>query len=378
MSSSPSAPAPPDYSGVANASQRAAELAYQTSKEQLDWAKEQYADSKPYTDEVRTKLMDSLDENTANAKKDRARYEEIYQPLEDQAAKDAQEWDNPDRMAANRGRAAASVAGQFDAAGEAAKRSLESYGLDPSSTRYAALDVNTRLAKAAATAGAANGSDRQTMMEAQGLRAGAINTGKGYPAQINAATNTANSAGSAGNTAMNQTTGTYSSSLGNGAAWQGLGNQSVGTWGSTLSNMYNSQVQAYGASQYSSSGVGAALGGLAGIGLRVAGFEEGGMVPEEVASEGNMPRAIPASMSPSGGAVTDDVPAMVNGRPAAAINVGEFVMPKDTVRWYGEKYLQDLILKAEKGIATAGAKPEVKRGGIPMGGAAPRQSAIPA
>ena len=48
-------------------------------------------------------------------------------------------------------------------------------------------------------------------------------------------------------------------------------------------------------------------------------------------------------MSPSGGAETDDVHAL--------LNEGEFVIPKEVVRWHGEKFFQKLIQKAHDEIA---------------------------
>jgi hypothetical protein len=58
---------------------------------------------------------------------------------------------------------------------------------------------------------------------------------------------------------------------------------------------------------------------------------------------------VPASVSPSGGQDTDDVP--------ANLNVGEFIIPRDTTHWLGEKFFQNLIKKSREDKLNAGAKP---------------------
>jgi len=54
--------------------------------------------------------------------------------------------------------------------------------------------------------------------------------------------------------------------------------------------------------------------------------------------------------SPSGGAKTDDVHAL--------LNEGEFVMPKDVTAWLGEKFLQNLINKSRQEAMGPKAEPE--------------------
>lgn len=56
--------------------------------------------------------------------------------------------------------------------------------------------------------------------------------------------------------------------------------------------------------------------------------------------------AVPASLSPSGGAETDDVQANVNDGGKANINVGEFIIPRDIVEWKGQEFFQNLINKS--------------------------------
>jgi hypothetical protein len=76
--------------------------------------------------------------------------------------------------------------------------------------------------------------------------------------------------------------------------------------------------------------------------------------PNLFAAEGG---AIPMSTSPSNGQQTDDVKAM--------LNAGEFIIPRDVTSWYGEKFLQNLIQKAQAEKSKAQAKPAV--GPMPAG-----------
>jgi hypothetical protein len=94
-------------------------------------------------------------------------------------------------------------------------------------------------------------------------------------------------------------------------------------------------------------GAGTDAASWGGEGIDMAGsgfmFQEGG----DVDSMSNM---VPPEASPSGGAETDDVHAL--------LNEGEFVVPKDVASWLGEKFLQNMINKARTEAAGPKAEPE--------------------
>jgi hypothetical protein len=332
--SSNEAPAPPDYSAIANSSEKAAELAYKTSQEQLDWAKQQYADNKATSDKVIDSFLATQDENDSNAREDRARYESIYQPLEDKLAQEADSYASDGRKDLERGRAEANVSQNFELARQNAERDLEAYGVNPGSIRTGAIDTSARTQQAAAVAAAANQSDQQVDATGRALRSEAINVGRGYPGQIAGTYNTALQGGQGAVNAGNTTTATGASTMGTGTQWAGTGNQALGTWGNTLNQGYQNQLGQFNANQKSSSGWGSALGTVAGLATMFA--EDGGAVPEDGGPQG----AVPASASPTGGRATDDVPAQ--------LTAGEFVIPEPVVNWYGEKHFQGLIEKAGK------------------------------
>ena len=375
MGSKNSAPPPPDLSAVANASKEAAQLQYKLGQEQLAWAKEQYANDRTITDKVVDSFITTQDENLANARKDRERYERVFQPQEDALVQDANTYASEGKKDLERGRAQAAVGQQFDAARDAAVRQLESFGVNPASTRFAALDIGTRAQEAAAKAAAGNQADLQTEATARALRDQAINVGKGYPAQTNAAYGTANNSGAGAVNSSLATTASGANTMGTGTQWTGLGNQSTGQWGNTLNAGYQNELNAWKANQSTSSGIGSALG-LMGSAL-LGGTKpwifaaEGGAIDPEATPGG----AIPIGASPSGGKAVDDV--------SARLTAGEFVVPKDVASWYGEKHLQSMIQKARTEKERAVAKPDVREalpttptfqsrpsGAIPLGAAA--------
>lgn len=261
-----SAPSAPDYTPIANATREQAQWQRKVAEDQLQWAKEQYADNKPYADRVKAGMLDTLDFNTETAKKDRARYEDIYQPVEDKQVENALTWDSADRKSQRAGMAGQRVASAFDAADAEATRSLESFGVDPSAVRFGALNRGSKLARAASIAGAQNKSDIDTDMQAVALRGDVINTGKGYPASISGQFGTAGSAGTAGVNAGNSTTAGAAGSLGNGLGWGNASSSSLANWGNVLDSQYKAQLGQYNAESQSNSGTMQAIGSMVGMG----------------------------------------------------------------------------------------------------------------
>jgi hypothetical protein len=71
----------------------------------------------------------------------------------------------------------------------------------------------------------------------------------------------------------------------------------------------------------------------------VMGFSEGGEVPD---ASGKM------VVDTDPNAQTDSIPAMIDGRQPAALDSGEFVIPKDVVLYYGTDKLKKMIAKARQ------------------------------
>jgi len=338
-SSSP--PPPPDYTPIANASKEAAEISAGVAKEQLAWAKEQYASDKAITDKVVNKFLEIQDTNATTAAADRARYEKIYQPLEDQLAKEAQDYASPERLAAEEGRAQATVAQQFEQARDASLRQLEGFGVDPTSTRAAALDIGVRAQEAASKAAAGNQARLAAENTGRALRSESINVGKGYPAQIAGQYGTAVQGGAGAENAALAQTASGAQTMGTGAQYMGLQNQSLSAWSGALTGQSNANMAGY---QNNSGMWGTALG-LAGS-AAIKFLADGGMA-DNMTTGGD----VPTDASPTGGGAIDDVP--------ARLTAGEFVVPKDVASWKGEEYFQKLIDQSRKAKEGASAQPAV-------------------
>lgn len=347
MGSKNSAPPPPDYSGVIAASEAASQRSFQLGQDQLAWAKQQYAQDRQISDKVVDSFLSAQQDNQQAARKDRARYEQIYQPLENQLVKDAQSYASPERKELEMGRAQSAVSQQFGAARQNAERQLEAFGVNPSSTRYAALDIGTRSQQAAASAAAGNQASQMVDATGRALRSEALNIGRGYPGQVAGTYSTAMQAGSGAVNSQLATTASGANTMGTAPQYMGLGNQALGVWGSTLNASYQNQLAQWQANNQSSSGWGSALGLIGGI--LPAFFAEGGAVPEAPQQGGAIP--VPTAASPSAGRAIDDIP--------ARLTPGEMVVDRDTTSWYGEKFFQDLVKKARKDRVEAPAKPTV-------------------
>jgi hypothetical protein len=327
-------PTPPDLGPMAGASADVAKMQQQTATDQLNWAKEQDANNNKILGRVLDTQLPIMEEQANNARKDRARYEEKYQPLEDNLIKEFQSYDSPERMATERGRATADVTAAFDAQRRNALSRLESYGVDPSQTRNAALDIGVRTQQAAAQAAAATGATRNVENTGRALRAEAINIGKGMPSQVAQSYGQSIAAGQAGIGGANQTTATGAGALtsGNGAMGQAL--QGYGQSANIQSQGFGNQMQAYNAQQQASSNMMSGIGSLAGMAMMMA---DGGKAPS---------RAIKMYKS-GGGAINfgkgdgtgidDQVPILASK--------GEYIIPADVVQALGTKHFDKLLEK---------------------------------
>ena len=348
------APAAPDYAPIAAASEASAKYAFDLGKDQLAWAKEQYASDKGMIDNVVNAALNRSAISDASAAKDRARYENIYQPLEDQSAREAADYASPERTALEMGKAQATVAQNFDAARNAATANLESYGVDPTSTRFAALDANSRIQEAAAKAGAGNNARTQTEAVGRALRSEAVNVGRGYPGQVAGTYGTAIQSANSGVNSALAGTASGASTMGTGTQWTSMGQQGLVNTSNIQNAGYTNELGRYNANQASSSGLGTLAGGVLGAAGSAGGFgrlfafAEGGAVGENVTPGGN----IPVEASASRGKAIDDVPAM--------LTAGEFVVPKDVMAWKGEEFFQNMIKKSREAKPQAPAKAQYK------------------
>ena len=162
MGGKSSAPAAPDYTPIANSSIEAARVGQETAREQLAWAKEQYADQAPTTKKFVDQMVSDSEQQSSHAKTMFDQYQTTFQPMMKKFADTASGWNTPARAEQQAGMAMADVSTQMNKQREASLQQLESFGVDPSQTRFAALDLGTRVQQAAATAATGTQSRQQT------------------------------------------------------------------------------------------------------------------------------------------------------------------------------------------------------------------------
>lgn len=352
MSGKNNAPDPPDYGPLIAASTAAAEKNFQLGQDQLDWAKEQYGQDKVIAGQVIDAALARQTANDTAAAKDRQRYEQVYQPLEDQLVSDANSYNSEGRRELEAGKAQAAVAENFEASRRAATQNLESFGIDPSSTRYAALDAGSRIAQAAAASAAGNEARDTVEEKGRSLRSEALQIGQAYPGNIATTNSTSLQSGNQGVNSALATTGSGASTMGTNTQYQAIGTDALNGAGALTGDEYNAKMAQYNANQQSSSGLGGLLGaglGLLGSSGNAAGATGLGMFLEDGG-------AVPDVASPTRGKAIDDVP--------ARLTAGEFVIPKDVLSWKGEEFFQKLIEGSRKAKPNAPAQPQ--RGAIPV------------
>jgi hypothetical protein len=269
MGGKASAPAPPDYRPIANADAAAAAAQTQLGQEQLDWAKGQFNTVWPYAQQYLQSQMGATNQEQQFAQQQESTYNSTYLPIEKSFANTALNYDNPANANQQAGAAEAQVATSLDASRASATSQLESFGIDPSQTRYQALDLGTRVAQGASTAAAGTQSYLNTQNTALQLQGAAINTGRGYPAAISGANNTGTSAGAAGLSGANSTTATGANTMGTPAQYMGLATASLGGAANALNFGFNNALGSanlnYNIQANQAQGIGSAFGGALGL-----------------------------------------------------------------------------------------------------------------
>jgi hypothetical protein len=385
----------------------------QQSQRAMQFMESQWADiqrlqrkNEPVQDAVVASAMDRMERYDKWAIADRQRYDQIYAPMEDAFAKQAMEYDTQARREAEAGKAEANIAQQFEQSRQAALDKLEKFGVDPSQARYGALDRQSRVAEAAAQA--ASGNQARTQVEQMGLalRQQAIQNGRNIIAQSMAQDQAAGAAGQQGVGTGIAGMGAFAQAAGTPGQWfTGAANQ-TNARGNLMAQQEQNQIQREKMQMEKEKEESGGFGDLIGMGTGLfskfltGGFgggmkiAEGGAIPDQFSRpryafggpvhggpgmlayddggdvRGGAGGIVPDELSPSAGAIPDDISAEISDGGQAMINAGEFVIPKDVSQWLGQKELQKLILKSRKEMGDPNAAPAQPEMG-PEGGGPP-------
>jgi hypothetical protein len=250
----------------------------QTGKDWLNFANQQFqvgnqrqADMDALTHQVTQQQLDTQTQQTQWASQDRARYQNVFEPIQDQYVKQAQDYASVGKQNEMAAEAAADQQQAARQANDANTRSMASMGINPASGRFQGITRAQNTLTALNTAGAANNAREQTRQTGLSLEASAANMGNGLPASASAAAGLGLNAGSSavGNTNVaneNWRSNVGIMSQGFGGAMQGYQGQ-----GSLLNQQYGNQIAGWSAQQQASaansSGLMSGIGTIAGAGI---------------------------------------------------------------------------------------------------------------
>jgi hypothetical protein len=370
--SSTSAPPPPDLSPYADAMMANGELQAEIGHmqlgiqgEQLAWAKEMGQRQIDMQQQVLDVQLPMMRDQARWAREDRKRWENVFKPLENELIADAKTWNTEEKRELEAGRAQADITRSFEAQRQNTLRNLEGYGIDPSQTRYQALDAQVRSQQAAAQAGAGNMARNRVVREGQELQRQAVTLGRGLPMQ---AVQTGQSASGIGSQAVQggaQSMNAQTGARGMAAQYGGLANQafsgagsSFGAAGGLINSGYENQLGAWkaqnDAKQANNSALWSGIGTAAGAAAMFA-FADGGEAGK-VANAGEV--------EGPGGPKSDAIPAQLSDQ--------EYVIPAEVVHYKGTEFFDKLINKSHENMGIPPEQVEMQDGvpvqGAPQGG----------
>jgi len=336
-------PKPPDLTPFVELMREQGARADANSQRQMEWAREQDVANRAIQDRVLGIQLPAMEEQAANAREDRARYENVFQPAENDLIEDFQTFDSPERKAMERGRAAADVTQSFDAARRNALQRLEGYGVDPSQTRNAAMDLGVRSQQAAATAAAMTNANRNVEDKARALRADVVNIGRGGLSNVASSYGQAVAAGSGALGGANQTFATSGGQMGSPTQWAGLGMQGVQNAMGGVNQGFQNQMTQYNAGSAADANTMSGIGSLVGMGMMM---DDGGTPRRRALSIGHI------ADGPGDGTGIDDQAEMeiVNPKDGsvmsqARVSPDEYIIPADVVRKKGIEFFDKLVQK---------------------------------
>lgn len=172
----------PDTSGQNAAALQQAQL----SREQLDWAKQIYAETAPEREQA-TKLATEISQAQLDAMRKQSTladdaadfYNDTFKPIEQRLATEAENYDTPQRREAEAADAMGKVGSQFDVARASMAREASARGVNPNSGNFAASMGTMATQEAAAKAATGNAATKQVETMGYARRMDAAGLGRG-------------------------------------------------------------------------------------------------------------------------------------------------------------------------------------------------------
>lgn len=253
----------PAVGRASEANAAVAERAQNLAEQNWQWNKQLTEKYAPIYEKLVNSAIAQSDQNAAQSKDQWDQYTNIFQPIENQMAAEAVNYDSPAETARREGLAAADVSKQFDASKAQTAREMGRMGVSPTSSMGLQALTDQGNTEALAKAGAVTKSRNDTKLLGMSLRQDAARFGRNQTGTGLAASAAALQGGqAAGGIMSNQTAqgnaaGTTQGLMGTAVA----GNNSAGN---LALNQWNTKVQAQ---AQSDSGLGSLLGTVGGAAI---------------------------------------------------------------------------------------------------------------
>jgi hypothetical protein len=213
------------------------------AQQMVGWAQGVFAKTSAVTDQAVNNFFQTSQSMKGFSDQLTGQYNNLFAPENAQLVADANSYASPARMAVDMGQAGATQAQAGDQALHNSEEALKSYGIDPSSGRYAALDKAAAVQNSANVAGAMNTQRNADIATGQRLRSEAVQVGAQLPGAIANVNNvmTAANTGAANASDANANTGANLMNVGNNYLKTAMGIPLSPVANTTQSQSYNPQ-----------------------------------------------------------------------------------------------------------------------------------------
>ena len=186
MGGSASAPPPPDTSRFSEQATADSAQMREWSQSMWDTGQQEWGRLQEWSQQYMGQAMPAMEEAFSWASEQRDRFNEYVMPQMQSLFSEAETYASKAEEDRQHGAAVQDVKSATEAQRASQLRKLEGFGIDPSETRYQALDKTAGIAEAGMSALAANNAGERTKQIGRDLRADAINVGTGFLNDANA------------------------------------------------------------------------------------------------------------------------------------------------------------------------------------------------
>lgn len=148
---------------------------------QYDWASKATANGQAITDQNIAGYLDQYGKGAGLADNLISQYKDVFKPIMDQYVQQAGTYNSAERQKFEAGKAESTVGQAATAARNESERKLQSFGVNPNSGRYQDLTASSRIADAAARAGAGTQASLDTADRGRAMTEKAAAMGQNVP-----------------------------------------------------------------------------------------------------------------------------------------------------------------------------------------------------